>query len=69
VRTALSEQVSAPVLWKDSIEYLIENGVQTFVEIGAGKILSGLVKQINREVRCLNIEDSESLRNSLENLK
>ncbi len=68
VRTALSEQVAAPVLWKDSIEYLIENGVQTFVEVGAGKILSGLVKQINRDVRCLNIEDAESLRSSLESL-
>ena len=68
VRMALSEQVSAPVLWKDSIEYLIENSVQTFVEVGAGKVLSSLVKQINRDVRCLNIEDAESLRSSLESL-
>lgn len=68
VRIALSEQVSAPVLWKNSIEYLIENGVRTFVEVGAGKILSGLVKQISRDVSCLNIEDSESLRNSWESL-
>ncbi|MBA2605718.1 MAG: ACP S-malonyltransferase [Acidobacteria bacterium] len=68
VRTALSEQVSSPVLWKDTIEYLIEKGVKTFIEVGAGKILSGLVKQINRDVRCMNVEDSESLRNSLESL-
>jgi len=68
VRTALSEQVSSPVLWKDTIEYLIEKGVKTFIEVGAGKVLSGLVKQINRDVRCMNVEDSESLRNSLESL-
>lgn len=68
VRTALSEQVSSPVLWKDTIEYLIEKGVKTFIEVGAGKVLSGLVKQINRDVRCMNVEDSESLRYSLESL-
>ena len=69
VRTALSDQVSAPVLWKDSIEYLIGNNVETFVEIGAGKVLSGLVKQINRDVRCLSVENLESFRNGLESLE
>ena len=68
VREALTEQVSAPVLWKQSVENLIESGVTDFVEVGAGKILSGLVRQINREVRTLNIENSESLRNTKENL-
>jgi len=68
VRTGLSEQVSSPVLWRDSIEYLIEKGIKTFIEVGAGKVLSGLVKQINRDVRCLNVENSESLRNSLESV-
>lgn len=68
VRQALTEQVSAPVLWKQSVEKLIENGVGTFVEVGAGKVLSGLIKQINRDVRSLNVENLETLRISFESL-
>jgi [acyl-carrier-protein] S-malonyltransferase len=69
VKTALTEQVSKPVRWSPSIELLINNGVETFVEVGAGKVLSGLVRQINRDVRCLNVGDKESLKNSLESLQ
>jgi [acyl-carrier-protein] S-malonyltransferase len=67
-REALTMQVSAPVRWADSIENLITKGVETFVEVGAGKILTGLVRQINRDVRCLNVENSDSLKNTLETL-
>lgn len=67
-REALIMQVSAPVRWADSIENLINKGVDTFIEVGAGKILTGMVRQINRDVRCLNVEDSNSLRNTLETL-
>lgn len=69
VPEALTEQVSSPVRWAQSVEYLISNGVETFVEVGAGKVLSGLVKQINRDVRILNVENKESLNNSLESLQ
>ncbi|CAN5640214.1 ACP S-malonyltransferase [soil metagenome] len=69
VKTALVEQVSKPVRWAQSVENLIIEGVKTFVEVGAGKILSGLVRQINRNVRSLNVENSESLKNSLESLE
>lgn len=62
VKDALTRQVSSPVRWLQSVEKLIANGVDTFVEVGAGKVLSGLVKQINRDVRIMNIENSESLR-------
>ncbi len=68
VAEALTEQVSKPVRWAQSIRNLIGNGVETFIEVGAGKVLSGLVKQISRDVRCLNVEDSDSLRNTLETL-
>jgi [acyl-carrier-protein] S-malonyltransferase len=68
VRHALTEQVSKPVCWAQSVENLINEGVGTFVEVGAGKILSGLIRQINRDVRSLNVEDTESLRNTLESL-
>lgn len=69
VKTALTEQVSKPVRWSQSVELLISNGVETFVEVGAGKVLAGLVRQINRDVRCLNVGDKESLQSSLSSLK
>jgi [acyl-carrier-protein] S-malonyltransferase len=65
-RIALTEQVSSPVCWAQSIETLLAAEVRTFVEIGAGKVLSGLVRQINRDVRCLNVENTESLKSSLQ---
>lgn len=68
VRMALTEQVSSPVRWAQSVENLIVQEVATFVEVGSGKVLSGLVRQINRDVRCLNVENSESLRNTLQSL-
>jgi len=68
VRGALTEQVSKPVRWAQSVEKLIAEGVETFVEVGAGKILSGLVRQINRDVRSLNVENSDSLKIALDTL-
>ena len=61
VKEALTKQVSSPVRWSDSILNLINEGVETFVEVGAGKVLSGLVRQINRDVRCLNVENSDTV--------
>ncbi len=57
-RASLIKQVSSPVRWWESIELLIGRGVNTFVEVGPGKVLTGLVRQINREVLGLNVEDS-----------
>jgi [acyl-carrier-protein] S-malonyltransferase len=57
-RAALIKQLSNPVRWLESIERLIAKGVNTFVEVGPGKVLSGLVRQISRDVQCLNVEDS-----------
>lgn len=65
---ALTRQVSSPVRWSESVERLAAEGVDTFVEIGPGKVLSGLVRQIERDVRCLNVSDQESLRNTLNTL-
>jgi [acyl-carrier-protein] S-malonyltransferase len=67
-RESLVRQVSQPVRWLESVEFLINQGVQTFVEIGPGKVLSGLVRQINRQVRCVNVEDMASLRAAREAL-
>lgn len=68
VGIALTEQVSSPVRWAQSVETLLAKEVGTFVEVGAGKVLSGLVRQINRDVRCLNVENTVSLRNSLQEI-
>ena len=67
-REALVRQVSQPVRWLASVEFLISQGVQTLVEIGPGKVLSGLVRQIDRNLRCVNVEDQASLRAAREAL-
>jgi len=61
-RDALVRQVSQPVRWLASVEFLASQGVQSFIEVGPGKVLSGLVRQINRDLRCVNIEDEATLR-------
>ncbi|HMJ24217.1 MAG TPA: ACP S-malonyltransferase [Pyrinomonadaceae bacterium] len=60
-RDALVRQVSQPVRWLESVEFLIGQGVQSLIEIGPGKVLSGLVRQIDRNLRCVNVEDKASL--------
>jgi [acyl-carrier-protein] S-malonyltransferase len=61
---ALVRQVSAPVRWLQSMELLIDEGVDTFIEVGPGKILTGLMRQISRQVKCFNVEDVDSLKNT-----
>jgi [acyl-carrier-protein] S-malonyltransferase len=68
-RESLVRQVSQPVRWLETVEFLINQGVQTFVEIGPGKVLSGLVRQTDRNARCINVENEESLRAAVEALK
>jgi [acyl-carrier-protein] S-malonyltransferase len=67
-RDALVRQVSSPVRWLESVELLIKQGVDTFVEVGPGKVLTGLMRQISREVRCFNVEDAASLKIASANL-
>lgn len=65
----LEQQVVSPVRWQQTIENMIAAGVDTFIEVGAGKTLSGLIKKINKEVRVFNVEDAESLNITIEELK
>ena len=65
LREALLRQVSSPVRWLESMQLLLQRGVQTFIEIGPGKVLSGLMRQTNRDTRCLNVEDAASLEATL----
>jgi [acyl-carrier-protein] S-malonyltransferase len=60
-RDALVRQVSGTVRWQESVERLVREGVDTFVEVGPGTVLSGLVKKIDRNVRVLGVEDPASL--------
>lgn len=67
-REALVRQVSMPVRWEESVRMLIEEGVNTFVEVGPGRVLSGLLRQIERSVATLNVEDEKSLVTTLEKI-
>ena len=68
VRENLTAQVSSPVRWLQSAETMTAAGVGRFVEIGPGKVLTGLVRQISRDVTYANIENLDSLKNTLESL-
>ncbi|HEV2828986.1 MAG TPA: ACP S-malonyltransferase [Pyrinomonadaceae bacterium] len=61
---ALVRQVSSPVRWLQSMELLIKEGVDTFIEVGPGKILTGLMRHISRQVKCFNVEDADSLKHA-----
>ena len=61
VREGLKQQVTAPVRWEESIRRLRQEGVELFVEVGPGKVLSGLVRQVDRAAECLRVEDSATL--------
>src|ERR1700691_1914179 len=65
-RTTLVGQVTGSVKWEQSMRLLIGQGVQTFVEIGPGKVLTGLMRQIDRSKTCLNVGDETSLTKTLE---
>jgi [acyl-carrier-protein] S-malonyltransferase len=67
-RDALVRQVTAAVHWEESVRMLIEEGVNTFVEVGPGKVLTGLLRQIERSVATLNVEDEKSLLKTVEKI-
>ncbi|MNT34138.1 Polyketide biosynthesis malonyl CoA-acyl carrier protein transacylase BaeC [compost metagenome] len=61
----LEAQLDHPVLWEDTIKAMVASGVETFVEVGSGRVLSGLVKKIHREAVVYNVEDVASLEKTL----
>jgi [acyl-carrier-protein] S-malonyltransferase len=60
-RDALIRQVTMPVRWEESMRMLLDEGVTTFIEVGPGRVLTGLMRQIERSVTTLNVEDEKSL--------
>jgi [acyl-carrier-protein] S-malonyltransferase len=67
-RETLIRQVTGSVKWNESVQLLIARGVQTFIEVGPGKVLSGLMRQIDRTKKALNVEDETSLQKTVEYL-
>ena len=61
IKKLLIKQIESPVRWRESIDYMISNKVNTFIEIGPGKVLSGLIKRINKDVKVLNIDTLEDI--------
>ncbi|MBU0952079.1 MAG: ACP S-malonyltransferase [Elusimicrobia bacterium] len=68
IKTKLVKQIDNPVLWLKSIEKMTASGADTFIEIGPGKTLSGMVKKINRSIKTLNIEDKANLDKTISEL-
>jgi [acyl-carrier-protein] S-malonyltransferase len=67
-RDALVRQVTGSVKWDQSMRVLIDKGVQTFIEAGPGKVLFGLMRQIDRTKKCISVGDEASLQKALEQL-
>lgn len=69
IKGKLIEQLYSPVLWEDSVQTMINLGVDTFIEIGPGKVLSGLIKKINKTVKTYSISDEASCQSVMDALK
>jgi [acyl-carrier-protein] S-malonyltransferase len=69
IKASLVNQLNGPLLWEDSVRNMVETGIDTFVEVGPGKVLRGLIKRIEPSVKLLNVEDSASLNKTIEELK
>lgn len=68
MKELLTRQVASSVLWQQSVEKMIEDGVTTLIEIGPGKTLSGFMRKINKDVKTLNIETVDDLEKVMEEL-
>ncbi|MCX7911440.1 MAG: ACP S-malonyltransferase [Dehalococcoidales bacterium] len=64
IREELVAQLTSPVQWQRSVEYMVSRGVDTFIEIGPGRVLAGLIRRIDKTVTVLNINDLESARSA-----
>lgn len=64
VAALMTKQITSPVLWQRTIEEMIKNGFTTFIEVGVGKTLSGLIKKISKDVTVYNVENLETLKST-----
>ena len=63
IKSLLIDQITSRVRWRESLNYMIKKGVTSFLEIGPGKVLSGLVKKTNRDVTTISINTLEDIKN------
>lgn len=68
IRGNLIRQINGPVHWTESVQYMISRGIDTFVEVGPGKVLTGLLRKIDRSVTCHPVETPESIEGLLREL-
>lgn len=68
LRSSLVKQISSPLFWEDSINAMAAEGFDTFIEIGPGKVLSGLVKRIAKNAKVLSVEDVKSMNDTLSSI-
>ena len=65
IKQELLTQLCHCIQWQRSVEYMAGDGVSTFVELGPGKVLAGLIKRIDKNVKILNIGDAEAIKNTM----
>ena len=65
----LSRQIKSPVLWQKTIENMINSGYDTFIEVGAGKTLMGLIRKISDKPRTYNVENGQTLTQTVEAMR
>ena len=61
IKTLLIDQIVSRVRWRESVDYMIQQGITNFIEIGPGKVLSGLVKKINKNVKIKNFNSIDDI--------
>ena len=66
--SALERQLTSPVRWEESMKYIVGQGIDTVVEVGPKKVLLGLMKRIDRSIKCFHVEDMKSLETTLSNV-
>ncbi|HYA26495.1 MAG TPA: ACP S-malonyltransferase, partial [Thermodesulfovibrionales bacterium] len=68
IKKSLVRQLNSPLLWEDSVRVIADSGARTFVEVGPGKVLSGLIKRIDAGAKIFNVEDLKSLDSAISQL-
>ena len=59
----------SPVRWFETMQYLVDNGVKVTIELGTGKVLSGLMRRFNKDIKCFQVGDPDSLQKTVEAFK
>ena len=68
-KESLVKQVCSPVRWSETMQYIVDNGIESVIELGSGKVLSGLMKRYNKNINCYQVSDMDTLSQTLTALK